>query len=137
MGIWRRRAPCPRCGIRQQDVHWSRRRDNTATGADRTMLELLCLVATLVLNVLDAMLTLAGHAAGILWEANPLLAPLVGMPLAFVATKMGLVVVCLGMLWRLRDHRWVLPTGLVLFVIYSGVITLHLQGLLAVCLAVQ
>mgnify|MGYP001582295510 CR=1 FL=1 len=128
--------PCAWCGVRARSIHWSVRPPEGRFNPDRMLLEAMSLSATLVLNVFDAMLTLAGHQKGILLEANPLLVPLVSVPVVFVGAKMGLVVFGLGVLWLFRHHRWVLPAGLGLFVAYSIVIIYHLQGLLDVCFVV-
>lgn len=95
------------------------------------VLEAIALGSTIVLNVIDAMLTLSGFARGILIEINPLLAPLLGMPWLFITAKFLLVALGTGLLWRFKSHPWVLPGTLVLFSAYAIVVLYHLHGILA------
>src|SRR5262249_49803505 len=101
---------CPSCGVKLVAA---------AATDEMFILEAMALVSTLVLNILDVMLTLGGLDKGILLEANPLLAPFVSIPWLFVTVKLGLVIIGLLVLWMLRDHKWVLPASFGLFVVYG------------------
>jgi hypothetical protein len=62
--------------------------------------------AVLVLNLVDAALTLAWTTAGLAHEANPLLdGVLARSPLLFMTVKLSLVSLGLLLLWRLRWRR--------------------------------
>ena len=100
---------------------------------ERFVLEAMVLLSILILNVIDAMLTLAGIQRGILLEVNPLLAPLVDVPIALLVVKFGLVIAGTVALWRLKSHRWVLPASLFLFWVYCAIILYHLRGILDLC----
>ena len=68
---------------------------------------LWALAATiLVLNLYDAMVTLAVVESGLAEEANPLMrTPLAWGALEFMAVKLGLVSTGVLLLWRLRQVR--------------------------------
>jgi hypothetical protein len=59
-----------------------------------------------VLNLLDAMFTLAYTHAGLATEANPLMEKfLSASPVLFMIAKLALVSMGVLVLWRLRHHR--------------------------------
>lgn len=91
------------------------------------------LVATLVLNVIDASLTLRGYQKGFLLEVNPFLALLIEAPWLFLTVKLFLVCGGGAILWRFRDHKWVLPGAVFVFICYFAVVMYHLQGLASIC----
>lgn len=82
-----------------------------------------------VLNLLDAMFTLAYTEIGLAREANPLLEHvLAGSPVGFVLVKVGLVSLGVALLWRWR-HRASACIGLVAGgVAYASLLLLHLSA---------
>ncbi len=84
--------------------------------------------AVLVLNLLDALLTLFWVRAGLAREANPLVAQLVNEhAVGFVLVKLGLVGLGSWVLWRRRD-RPVAVIGIVTaFLTYYFILLYHLQ----------
>jgi len=88
------------------------------------------IVATFVLNVADAVLTLhwifGGHAA----EANPLMDRLIHMdPTVFMTTKLMLVALGSVLLWRLRERRAAVFAIFALFLTYYFLLLWHLDAL--------
>lgn len=85
---------------------------------------------TLVLNLLDALFTLVWVWLGLASEANPFLAELVlAHPLAFVATKLGLVGLGSLLLWRLRHRPLAVVAMFLAFLVYYGILLLHVDYL--------
>ena len=86
------------------------------------------IAAVLVLNVLDAILTLLWVESGRAREANLLLAPLIDQdPLLFVAVKFALVLLGALLLWRLRTHRLAVVSIFVAFLAYYWLLLYHLR----------
>lgn len=88
------------------------------------------LKVVVVLNLIDAVLTLFWVHAGRATEANPLLADLVvDQPLLFLLVKMGLVIPAAFVLWR--NHQR--PTAVVgifgVFIVYYWLLLYHLQSM--------
>ena len=83
--------------------------------------------SVLVMNLLDAVLTLWWVGNGFATEANAFLADLVERPLAFVLAK--LTVVSLGsiFLWRLRQHPLAVVAIFFAFLIYYLVLLTHVR----------
>lgn len=62
--------------------------------------------AVVVLNLLDAIFTLAYTSSGVAVEANPLMgSALAASPLAFMLAKLALVSAAVLFLLRMRHHR--------------------------------
>lgn len=98
--------------------------------ADRGLLSLPSfeggLRTVLVLNLFDALATLAWIELGLASEANPVMAgALEGGPAAFILSKVALVTLAAGLLWRLRKQPFaraaLIPVGL----LYAGVAGTH------------
>ncbi len=86
------------------------------------------IAAVLVLNALDAALTLQWVNSGRAQEANLLLAPLLNHdPLLFVAVKFALVVLGVWLLWRLRTHPLAIVSLFVAFLAYYYLLLYHLR----------
>jgi hypothetical protein len=87
-------------------------------------------VATLVLNLADALLTIGWVAAGAADEANPLLSGLVhGHPALFAAVKIALVSLGSWVLWRFRRRGLAVVAIFVGFLAYYFLLLYHLQAL--------
>ncbi len=88
--------------------------------------------ATLVLNLIDCIFTLAVVTAGLATEANPLMDVSLSWGTSFfVAIKLSLVSLGVGLLWRLRG-RVSAVFGLVLMAgVYIAIATHHLQSVKA------
>jgi hypothetical protein len=87
-------------------------------------------VATLILNVLDAILTLIWIARGAATEANPLLAELAHRhPVTFVAVKMALVSLGSLLLWRLRRRPVAVVAVFACFLSYYLLLLYHLRAM--------
>ena len=84
--------------------------------------------ALLVLNLLDAIFTLVWIEAGVASEGNPFMdRAMAHGPVEFMAIKLALVSLCVGLLWRLR-HRRAAATALVTCALaYSLVMLVHLK----------
>lgn len=62
--------------------------------------------AIVILNLLDAIFTLAYTNAGIATECNPMMkGPLLASPTLFMIAKLSLVSLCVLLLWRLGPRR--------------------------------
>ena len=86
------------------------------------------IAAVLVLNMLDAILTLLWVESGRAREANLLLAPLIDQdPLLFVAVKFALVLLGALLLWRLRTHPLAVVSIFVAFLAYYWLLLYHLR----------
>lgn len=85
---------------------------------------------TLVLNLLDALFTLAWVSAGLATEANPFLDELVhAHPVAFVAVKTSLVGLASLLFWRLRDRPLAVVAIFLCFLVYYGLLLIHVDYL--------
>ena len=85
--------------------------------------------ATLLLNLIDAVLTLMWVHAGMATEANPLLAELVqNHPVAFVTTKYVLVTLGSVLLWRHRKRRLAVFAIFFCFMVYYWLLIYHIRG---------
>lgn len=85
---------------------------------------------TLVLNLLDAVFTLWWVRAGFAEEANPLLRDLVHhQPFLFVATKIALVGLASIIFWRFRRRPLAVIAIFFGFMLYYGVILIHVDYL--------
>ncbi len=92
----------------------------------------------LVLNLFDALATLGWIELGLATEANPVMAgALEGGPAAFILSKVALVTLAVGLLYRFRKEPFaraaLIPVGL----LYAGVAGSHVgfalhRGLLSV-----
>lgn len=89
----------------------------------------LVAASIVVLNLLDAMFTLAYTQGGLAREANPLLdRVLAGSPVGFVLVKLGLVSLGVALLWRWR-HRAMACAGLIAAgAAYGSLLLLHLSA---------
>lgn len=98
----------------------------TARSSQRSWLRLVVL-AVVVLNLLDAVLTLVWVNLGVAEEANVLLARVLDRSaVAFMLVKMGLVSAGLAMLWSHRQHK-LASIGLVgCFFTYNALLGYHL-----------
>lgn len=86
------------------------------------------LALVLVFNLIDAALTLMAVHAGIATEANPFMGALLALgTVPFVATKLGLVSLGVGILWH-RRHRPLATVGSIaaLFT-YAFVMGYHIE----------
>lgn len=85
---------------------------------------------TLVLNLLDGLFTLTWVWLGLASEANPVMARLlVAHPVAFVTAKLALVGLASLLLWRLRDRPLAVIAMFVAFLVYYGLLLIHLDYL--------
>ena len=83
--------------------------------------------SVLVLNLIDAILTLLWVNAGLANEANPLLAGLVRHhPVLFTASKIGLVGLGSLLLWRARNRPLAIVGIFLAFLVYYGILLIHL-----------
>jgi hypothetical protein len=84
------------------------------------------LVAILSLNVIDAAVTLFWVSTGRASEANPLMAPLLDVnAVVFVLVKLGLVMLGVLLLWRLRRRPLAVVGIILVFVVYYLALLLH------------
>lgn len=82
----------------------------------------------LVLNLLDALFTLAWVRAGLAREANTLLDELVNdHAVGFVLIKLGLVSLGSWLLWNRRERPLAVIAIFIAFVLYYLVLLYHLQ----------
>ena len=85
---------------------------------------------TLVMNLLDAIFTLAWVRAGLAEEANPLLRDLVHHhPTLFVATKLALVGLASAIFWRYRRRPLAVFAVFLGFLVYYGILLMHIDYL--------
>ena len=83
--------------------------------------------AVLVLNLVDAVLTLIWIQAGLATEANPVMAELVNnSPVAFVLSKVALVSLGSALLWRFRSRPLAVVGIFAVFLVYYVLILYHL-----------
>jgi hypothetical protein len=84
--------------------------------------------AVVVLNLVDAILTLFWVHSGLAREANPLLEPMVNQRVViFVAVKLSLVSSGVWLLWQRRQHPLAVVGLFVSFLLYYGVLLHHLR----------
>lgn len=84
----------------------------------------------LVLNLVDAVLTVFWVGAGLARESNPLLAELVAeRPVLFTAAKLGLVGFGSLLLWRLRQRPLAVIGIFGVFLAYYAVLLHHVRFL--------
>jgi len=84
----------------------------------------------LVLNVIDAIMTMVWVSSGAAIEANPILRDLVqGDPLSFVCVKLALVSLGSLLLWRNRGHAMAVVAIFVAFLAYYFLLLYHLRAL--------
>lgn len=96
------------------------------------------LAATLVFNLVDAVLTLLVVSLGAAEEANPLMAAaLNASPLAFMALKLGLVSAGILFLWSKRSLKIAHVGGFAVFLVYAGVVAWHVQSVEVIAALVQ
>ena len=82
----------------------------------------------LVLNLIDAVLTLLWVGAGLAREANPFVAALVTeRPVAFAAAKLALVGFGSLLLWRLRQRPLAVVGIFAVFLAYYAVLLHHVR----------
>jgi len=85
--------------------------------------------ATLILNVVDAFLTLIWVMSGQATEANPLMAVLIEQnPVLFVVVKFTLVFLGSTLLWRYRKRPLSVIFIFLAFMIYYGIVLFHLNA---------
>ena len=81
----------------------------------------------LVLNVLDALFTVGWVYSGVATEANPLMAGALGFgPGWFIASKVALVTLAVGLLWRRRDAAFARAALIPPALLYAFVMGGHL-----------
>ena len=89
-----------------------------------------CLSVLLILNLLDAVLTMYGVEKGLGIEQNPLMVELLSHGDAyFMLGKVALVSFGAWALWRLIHHRWAQVGAILLTLVYVGILCWHLWGL--------
>ena len=81
--------------------------------------------SVLVLNILDALFTIVWVYSGVATEANPVMAGALGFgPGWFIASKVALVTLAVGLLWRRRDTTFarfaVVPPALLYAFVMGG-----------------
>jgi formate hydrogenlyase subunit 3/multisubunit Na+/H+ antiporter MnhD subunit len=87
------------------------------------------LQVTLVLNVLDAIFTLWWVLTSQAIEANPLMATAIAAhPVVFVCVKLALVGMGSWLLWRHRKRPLAVISIFVAFLVYYGILLLHLRA---------
>lgn len=85
--------------------------------------------AVLVLNLLDAILTIIVVTSARATEANPLMAEVLDRhPVLFALVKMSLVSLGSVILWRHRKHAVAVLAIFVAFLAYYGVLLYHLSA---------
>jgi hypothetical protein len=86
------------------------------------------IMAVLIFNLLDAVLTLIWVRAGLASEANALLRDLVNdHAVLFVVVKLGLVSLGSWFLWNRREHASAVIAIFVAFLAYYFILLYHLQ----------
>lgn len=84
--------------------------------------------AVLVMNLIDAVLTLLWVRTGFATEANPLISQIVEQhAFLFVASKLTLVFLGTAMLWRLRREPLAVVGIFAAFLVYYAVLVYHLS----------
>lgn len=91
--------------------------------------------AIVVLNVFDMISTQIWVSFGITTEANPLMeTAMAAGPVGFFATKMALISLAVGLLWRYRDRRMARIAAVPLALLYAFIGGGHV-GIMALILA--
>ena len=86
--------------------------------------------AILILNLLDAVLTLWWYFSGAAMEANPFMDALLQKgALPFVAVKLGFVSGASYLLWRRRRHTLSVVGVFMLFLVYYTLLLYHLHAM--------
>lgn len=86
--------------------------------------------AVLVLNLVDAIMTMAWIESGQATEANPLMADLVHhVPALFVLVKTALVGFGCLILWRRRKRPLAIVSSFIAFLLYYWIVLYHLHAL--------
>ena len=84
--------------------------------------------AFLILNLLDAVLTIVWVQTGLAREGNPLLEPLVSHhAMLFILTKTALGSVAAWLLWEYRHRAYVVISAFSAFIAYYAVLLQHLR----------
>jgi len=84
--------------------------------------------AVIVLNGIDAVLTLLWVYAGLATEANPMLDRLLEhQPVVFVCVKLGVVFGGSWLLWNRRNHPLAVVGLFTIFLVYYYVLLYHLE----------
>lgn len=82
----------------------------------------------LVLNLIDAVLTLFWVWAGVAIEANDLMAQwVIRAPVVFVAIKLSLVSLGTWVLWQRRDRAFAVVGIFAVFLVYYWILAVHLD----------
>ncbi|MBW1806789.1 MAG: hypothetical protein JRJ87_01255 [Deltaproteobacteria bacterium] len=83
---------------------------------------------TIILNVIDGILTIMWVFSGRATEANPLMSQLIeANPVLFISVKMALVFLGTILLWRLRQRALAVIGIFVAFMVYYAVLIYHLS----------
>jgi hypothetical protein len=82
-------------------------------------------VLVYLLNALDGVATYVMHGMGVVDEANPLMAWMLGRPALFFLAKFGYVAAALLFMWRMREIGIVRWGVYLLLAAYSGVFLIH------------
>ncbi|MGW8181105.1 MAG: DUF5658 family protein [bacterium] len=89
-----------------------------------------CLGILLILNFLDAVLTMYGVEKGLGIEQNPLMLELLKHGyFHFTIVKIALVSFGAWVLWRLIHNRWAQVGAILGTLVYAGVVCWHVWGL--------
>ena len=84
--------------------------------------------AVVVMNLLDAVLTLLWVRAGFATEANPFIEHIVNQSgLVFVVSKLVLVFLGTTLLWRYRTRPLAVMGIFLAFMVYYGILLVHLR----------
>lgn len=88
------------------------------------------LAAVIIMNGLDAILTIAVVEAGFAQEANPIMAWLLALgPCVFVIAKLTLVSAGAWLLWKLQGKRLARLGSWVVLCTYSSVMVYHTESI--------
>ena len=86
--------------------------------------------AVLILNLLDAVLTLIWIYAGLAHELNPLLRELIeSSPITFIIVKLGLVGLGSLILWKYRQRKIAVIAIVLIFLLYYALFLWHISFL--------
>lgn len=87
-------------------------------------------VTVILMNVIDASMTITWVEAGLATEANPMMEVLLSThPVLFMMTKLALVFLGITLLWRHRERPMAVVAIFILFMVYYGVMLIHSLGL--------
>ncbi len=82
-------------------------------------------------NVLDIIFTLTMIELGFAVEANPFMIELLEISeILFGVVKISLVSLCVGLLWRLREHKIARTAGFFCFCTYALLMLYHIFGII-------